>query len=94
MAEGRRAEALGLLRHWLDCFGPDAAYAELQRNFLEGDARRNRELAALASDAGASVIATNDVHYHPSEHCRLQHALVAASRNTTIDQALLFDVNL
>ncbi len=90
LAEGRRPEALGLLRHWLDCFGPDAVYVELQRNFLEGDARRNRELAALASDAGAAVIATNDVHYHAPERCRLQHALVAASRNTTIDQALRY----
>ena len=90
LAEGRRPEALGLLRHWLDCFGPDAVYVELQRNFLEGDARRNRDLTALARDAGASVIATNDVHYHAPERCRLQHALVAASRNTTIDQALRY----
>ena len=90
MAEGRRAEGLRLLRHWLDCFGGDAVYVELQRNFLEGDARRNQELAALARDAGVSVIATNDVHYHAPERCRLQHALVAASHNTTIDQALRY----
>ena len=90
MAAGRRAEALRLLRHWLDCFGSDAVCVELQRNFLEGDARRNRDLAALARDAGAAIIATNDVHYHAPERYRLQHALVAASRNTTIDQALRF----
>ena len=77
-----------LLRGWLDCFGSDAVCVELQRNFLEGDSRRNRELAALARDAEASVIATNDVHYHVPERCRLQHALVAASRNTTIDQVI------
>ena len=90
LSAGRRPEALGLLRHWLDCFGPDAVYVELQRNFLEGDTQRNRDLAALAGDAGASVIATNDVHYHVPERCRLQHALVAAARNTTIDQALRY----
>ena len=84
----RRPEALRLLRGWRDCFGPDAVYLELQRNFLEGDARRNRELAALACDAGAPVVATNDVHYHAPERYRLQHALVAASHNTTIDRAL------
>ena len=34
------------------------------------------------------LIATNDVHYHRPERYRLQHALVAARRNTTIDRAL------
>ena len=87
MDGSRRPEALRLLRGWRDCFGPDAVYVELQRNFLEDDARRNRDLAALARDAGAPVAATNDVHYHAPERYRLQHALVAASRNTTIDRA-------
>ena len=88
MTAGRHAEALGLLRHWRDWFGPDAVYVELQRNFLEGDARRDRDLDALARDAGAPVVASNYVHYHAPERYRLQHALVAASHNTTIDQAL------
>ena len=34
------------------------------------------------------MVATNDVHYHSPERYRLQHALAAARRNTTIDQAL------
>ena len=34
------------------------------------------------------VVATNDVHYHAPERYRLQHALEAAKRNITIDQAL------
>ena len=90
MAEGRRAEALRLLRHWLDWYGGDAVYVELQQNFTQGDAGRNRDLAALAAQAGAPVVAANDVHYHVPERCRLQHALVAASHNTTIDQALRY----
>ena len=61
---------------------------ELQQNFLQGDTQRNRELAALARDTGAPVVASNDVHYHCPERYRLQHALVAARRNTTIEQAL------
>ena len=96
MAEGRRnpagwrAEALEMLRDWMDWFGGDSVYVELQQNFLQGDARRNRDLIALASQTGAPVVATNDVHYHVPERYRLQHALVAASHNTTIDQALRF----
>ena len=90
MAEGRRPEALRLLRDWMDWYGDGAVYVELQQNFTQGDAGRNRDLAALAAQAGAPVVATNDVHYHVPERCRLQHALVAASHNTTIDQALRF----
>ena len=90
MLEGRTAEARGLLYDYMEWFGADSVYVELQHNFLQGDAWRNRELAALAVQTGAPVAATNDVHYHAPERYRLQHALVAASHNTTIDQALRF----
>ncbi len=90
LAENRRPEALRLLRDYLQWFGADSAFVELQQNFLQGDAGRNRELASLAAQAGVAVVATNDVHYHSPERYRLQHALVAAKHNTTMDQALPF----
>ena len=62
----------------------------IQQNFLKGDTARNRELARLAQDMGAPVVATNDVHYHIPGRYKLQQALVAAKRNSTIDQALPF----
>ena len=90
LVENRRPEALLLLRDYLQWFGADSAFVELQQNFLQGDAGRNRELASLAAQAGVAVVATNDVHYHSPERYRLQHALVAAKHNTTMDQALPF----
>ena len=87
---GRYDEARELLADYRSWFGADAVYVELQQNFLQGDTRRNRELARLADDAGVPVVATNDVHYHAPERYRLQHALVAARLNTTIDRALPF----
>ena len=90
LAEDRRPDALRLLRDYLDWFGKDSVFVELQQNFLQGDAGRNRELASLAAQAGASLVATNDVHYHEPDRYRLQHALVAAKHNTTMDQALPF----
>ena len=65
-------------------------FVELQRNFLQGDAARNRELVGLAAQAAVPLVATNDVHYHCPDRYRLQHALVAARHNTTLDQALPF----
>ena len=86
--EDRFGEAHGLLRQYFDWYGPNSVYVELQQNFLAGDTDRNRKLIRLAADAGAQVVATNDVHYHTPDRARLQQALVAAKLNTTIDQAL------
>ena len=88
LSEGRRREAHRLLSNYLEWYGPDGVYVELQRNFLKGDDQLNRELAALARETGVPLVATNDVHYHCPERYRLQHALTAARRNTTIEQAL------
>ena len=86
--EGRQSEALDLLRQYVDCFGSDDVYLEFQQNFLHGDTKRNRQLFVLAREVGVSVVATNDVLYHMPERHRLQHALVAAAHNTTIDRVL------
>ena len=88
MLGGRHSKAQLLLRDWRDWFGRDGVYVELQRNLIQGDAARNRELAALARDVDVSVVATNDVHYHEPTRYRLQHALVAARRNVTLNEAL------
>lgn len=85
---GRHDDAQKLLRDYMDWFGQDSVFVELQQNLIRGDTARNRELARLARDAGVCLVPTNDVHYHAPERYRLQHALVAAKHNTTIDQAL------
>ena len=45
--DGRRGEARELLKRYADWYGPGAVYVELNRNFLQGDAKRNRGLAGL-----------------------------------------------
>ena len=88
LLEGRRGEAGSLLKNYLEWLGPDSVYVELQRNFLEGDADFVRDSVRLARDIGVPLVASNDVHYHDPERYRLQHALVAARHNTTMEQAL------
>ena len=83
-------EARERLREYMNWFGMDSVYVELQQNFLCGDTKRNRQMFSLARDCGVPVVATNDALYHTPERYRLQHALVAASHNTTIDRALRY----
>ena len=84
--ESLRKDACRLLSEYREWFGPDWVFVELQHNFIRGDTPRNRELAKLAHGAGIPLVATNDVHYHCPERYRLQHALAAARRNTTIER--------
>ena len=88
LMEGHYAEARDCLKQAMDWFGPDSVYVELQRNILEGEARRNRRLATLAGEMGASLVATNGALYHTPGRHKLQHALVAIRHNTTIDRSL------
>ena len=85
---GRRRDAGSLLKDYMEWFGPDSVYVELQRNYLQGDAELARASVGLALDLGAPIVASNDVHYHDPERYRLQHALVAARLNTTMERAL------
>ena len=88
LLEGRRREAGALLKGYMEWFGPDSVYVEVQRNYLQGDAELTRVSVGLALDLGAPIVASNDVHYHDPERYRLQHALVAARLNTTMERAL------
>ena len=78
LLEGRRRDAGSLLKDYMEWFGPDSVYVELQRNYLQGDAELARASVGLALNLGVPTVASNDVHYHHPDRYRLQHALVAA----------------
>ena len=84
----QQLEARQRLCEYMNWFGVDSVYLELQQNFLCGDTTRNRRLMNLARDRGIPLVATGDALYHTPERYKLQHALVAAAHNTTIDLAL------
>ena len=85
-ADGKQDAAGAQLRDYLDWFGSDNVFVELQQNLVQGDMRRNRRLVELARRLGVGVVATNNVHYHAPQRHRLQDALVAISHNKTLDQ--------
>ncbi len=84
-AEGRIEEAEAQLRSYLERFGAENVFVELQQNLVHGDTVRNRRLVRMARRLGAGIVATNNVHYHVPERHRLQDALVAIRHNQTLD---------
>ena len=86
LMEGRFAEAEIQLRQYLDWFGMENVFVELQQNLVQGDTSRNRRLIALADKLGVPTVATNNVHYHVPERHRLQDALVSIKRNRSLDE--------
>src|SRR3990170_3350136 len=83
VAEGRLEEAEAAARRYVEMFGRQSFFLELQQNLVHGDTARNRELVALARRLKLGVVATNNVHYHLRERHRLQDVLVAINNRTT-----------
>ncbi len=70
---------------YVELFGRENFFIELQQNLVYGDRPRNRGLVKLARELGLGVVATNNVHYHERSRHRLQDVLVAVSHRTTLD---------
>jgi error-prone DNA polymerase len=87
VAARRPAGAEAALRRWVDWFGAENVYVELQDNLVHGDRPRNRLLARLAEEVGVEIVATGDVHYHQRDRHRLQDALVAIKHRSTLDES-------
>src|SRR5688572_25913329 len=68
-----------------EVFGADRFFVELQRNRVRGDMTLTRTLKSIADDAGLSVVATGNVHYHTRTLHRLHDVLVAIRHRTTLD---------
>ncbi|MDA0301448.1 MAG: PHP domain-containing protein [Chloroflexi bacterium] len=85
--EARIAEAERALSRWVDWFGHDNVFVELQDNLVFGDRPRNRALVALADHLGVPVVGTGDVHYHEADRHRLQDVLVSIKHRKTLDES-------
>jgi len=84
--KSRPDEARKLVRQYLDWFGTENYYIELQQNLVFGDTERNKNLLELARETGARVAATGNVHYHVRERHRLQDCLVAIRNCRSLEE--------
>ena len=85
VVQGRYGEAEAAARRYVETFGKENFFVELQHNLVYGDERRNRLLAELAERIGVGTVATGNVHYHVRERHRLQDVLVAIKNRSTLE---------
>ena len=60
---GQDEKAERIAREYLDIFGPERFFLEVQNQDLPDQKRVNDQLAALAGRLGIGVVGTNDVHF-------------------------------
>ncbi len=71
---------------YLDIFGPDRFFIELQNHGLQEQHDTNPELAAIANRLGVGTIATNDVHYLTHDDVEAHDVLCCISTRSRVDE--------
>ena len=84
---GRLDEARSAAIRYIEWFGTENVYMELQQNLVHGDTPRNRSLVDLARQLGVGVVATNNVHYHVQERHQLHDCLVAIKHLKSLEES-------
>ncbi|MCL4534934.1 MAG: DNA polymerase III subunit alpha [Bacteroidetes bacterium] len=84
---GNRKRARAQAEEYVEIFGIEGFWIELQHHMLPEDSWLCGELADLADRLGVGCVATNDVHYARKESHRLQDILVCIRNRTTLDAA-------
>ena len=82
---GQQEQAVEAALEYMDLFGADHFYIELQRNLVDDDEERIAGLIRLAHELDLPLVATNNVHYHLRARARLQDVLVAIKNRSTLE---------
>ena len=85
--QGRLDQAGEAGKQYVEWFGRDNVFMELQQNLVQGDMKQNRRLVALARRLGVRIVATNNVHYHVRERHQLHDCLVAVKNLKSLEES-------
>lgn len=75
-----------MLRRYQEILGPENFFVELQYQELAEQRNLNRNLARLAAECGAPLVATNDVHYLNREDAEVHDVLLCIQTGKTVDE--------
>jgi len=85
VSNGDIASAQHTTRKYIEIYGKENFFLELQQNLVMGDVQRNRSMATIAQELGIGVVATNNAHYHVRDRHRLNDALVAIKHKKSLE---------
>lgn len=85
VAQGRIDEAEAVARQYLEIFGRDSFFLEIQSNGMRVQDLVNRQLVQLGRKLGVSVVATNDVHYLRREDATAHDVLLCIQTGSVVD---------
>lgn len=83
--DGDMEEARKVIEYYIDTFGRDSYFIELQNHGLPEEAAVRPVLAKLAEEYGLGLVATNDFHYVRKEDARSQEIKLCISTGKTLD---------
>lgn len=75
IAKGRYDDAKRIALEYIELFGKNNFFIELQVNGMKEQEEANPQLIKLARELGVGLVATNDVHYLSPEHAEAQDIL-------------------
>ncbi len=84
LLDGRKREAIELARMYLDIFGKDHFYIELQDHGLAEQKQVLPGLIRIADDLGIDMVVTNDCHYLTREDSEAQEILMCIQTGKTL----------
>ncbi|MDP3143421.1 MAG: DNA polymerase III subunit alpha [Candidatus Omnitrophota bacterium] len=83
--KGLANEALKSADDYLQIFGKENFYLELQENGIPEQKKVNEGLLKISQELSVPIIATNDVHYLAKDHSYAHEALLCIQTQTTLD---------
>lgn len=87
---GDMDEARKVIEFYINTFGKDNYFLEIQNHGLPEEAAVRPVLASLAKEYGLGLIATNDFHYTKKEDARSQEIKLCISTGKTLDDPYHF----
>ncbi len=82
---GNMEEAENIINRYIDTFGKDNYFIEIQDHGIADQKRSNPELIRLAKKMGVGLVATNDIHYVEKKDYEAQDVLMCIQMDRTVD---------
>jgi error-prone DNA polymerase len=93
VASRQTNKAYELARKYIDLFGRENFYIELQNNLYPEDKRICHALVKLAKELDLGYVATNNVHYATKEGYKLHDVVTCIKNRTTLDRCTTLRLN-